>query len=296
MCQVEATIGHISYAYKPAEYCASPCECDADVPRQEGLSEGERHEGLWAASARTTVGHQEAMPRPNGRSTNDTWGVRNGRAWPGSNRSRAGQLPMEEPVTQETLNKMVTLRRQNVSHGEIAKRTGYSERTVRRYTRHVVPQLTVPQAGDQPPTELRALRRDLLHQFMDELFQDQTLRSLTLRWIPDTPRGDPQPVYGGPPSTRLLGEAERLLHDALVALGGELIRFLTVDEPTRKRFVHDVIGELLADYERWLYVKQQLADEECRTGEDWKPRRERSAAETKEVDDIWRRRRELGGY
>lgn len=197
-------------------------------------------------------------------------------------------------MTQDSLNKMVTLRRQNVSHAEIAKRTGYSERTVRRYTRHVAPQLAVPQPGDQPATELRVLRRDLLHQYMDELFRDPTLRSLTLRWIPDTPGRDPQPVYGGPPSTRLLGEAERLLHDALGALGGELVRFLTVDESTRKQFVRDVVGELLSDYERWLYVKQQLACEEYGTGEDWRPRRERTAAETKEVDDIWRRRRELG--
>ncbi len=47
-------------------------------------------------------------------------------------------------VNQVLVNKMVTLRQQGFSHQEIAEKVQRSERTVRRYTRGVKPQVAVP--------------------------------------------------------------------------------------------------------------------------------------------------------
>jgi len=64
-------------------------------------------------------------------------------------------MPRPEPVHRKTpgrprlvnqvlVNRMVTLRQQGFSHGEIALKVDRSERTVRRYTKGVSPQLQLP--------------------------------------------------------------------------------------------------------------------------------------------------------
>ncbi len=47
-------------------------------------------------------------------------------------------------VNQVLVNRMVTLRQKGFSHGEIAQKVDRSERTVRRYTKGVSPQLQLP--------------------------------------------------------------------------------------------------------------------------------------------------------
>ena len=51
-------------------------------------------------------------------------------------------------VNQKLLNQMVALRRQGFSHREIADRIGRSERTARRYTKGVTPQLKISTQPD----------------------------------------------------------------------------------------------------------------------------------------------------
>ena len=64
-------------------------------------------------------------------------------------------MPRPEPVQRKTpgrprlvnqvlVNRMVTLRQQGFSHREIAQKVDRSERTVRRYTKGVSPQLQLP--------------------------------------------------------------------------------------------------------------------------------------------------------
>ena len=55
-------------------------------------------------------------------------------------------MPSGRPrlVNQKLINQMVALRRQGFSHREIADKVERSERTVRRYTRGVSPQLELP--------------------------------------------------------------------------------------------------------------------------------------------------------
>ena len=51
-------------------------------------------------------------------------------------------------VNQDALDQMITLRRRGFTTADVAARVGCSERTVRRYTRGVNPQLTPPDPGE----------------------------------------------------------------------------------------------------------------------------------------------------
>lgn len=204
-------------------------------------------------------------------------------------KSRAGG----QRVHQEKIDKMIVLRRQGFSYGETAARVGCSVRTVQRYVTHVQARLHIPTAGDQPAMEASQLRAMLLTKFVGDLFQDQMLRQLTLTWK-QVARDSYDAIYGGPISTRFMVEAERLFQIALREMGSEMLHLLGNDTTTQQRFVRDTVGELRTDYERWLYIKQNWGSGFNETGEDWRPRRERSAHESKEVDDLWRRHGEFG--
>lgn len=220
------------------------------------------------------------------------------RGRPGDVQSNAELSPTPGPndrrrVTQEDIDRMAALRRQGISQKEIGRRLGFSERTVRRYVGNVETELRVPQPGEEPEFVPAGIRKALLKKFVGDLFHDDSLRQLTLTWI-QVGRDQWDPIYGGPPSTRLMREAERLLRDVLQRTGDETLKFVAIDPATQRRFVRDVIGDLLSDYERWLYVKQMMGTGDNETGEDWRPLHERPAHETKEVNDLWRRRGEFG--
>ncbi len=188
---------------------------------------------------------------------------------------------------------MTALRVQGFSYPEIAGRVGCSVRTVQRYVMHVQPRLHIPAAGDQLPVEAGHLRAALLKRFVGELFNDRALRELTLTWK-QTARGCYDAIYGGPISTRFMVEAEGLFQSALREMGPEMLQLLGNDATTQQRFVRDTIGNLRTDYERWLYIKQNWGSGFNETGEDWRPRRERSAQESKKVDDLWHRHGDFG--
>jgi len=52
-------------------------------------------------------------------------------------------------MNQGLLNRIVALRQQGFSHGEIAEKVGCSERTVRRYSHGVTPQLELPRQHER---------------------------------------------------------------------------------------------------------------------------------------------------
>jgi hypothetical protein len=189
---------------------------------------------------------------------------------------------------------MIALRLQGFSYPEIATRVGCSVRTVQRYVRHVQPRLHIPTAGDQLTVDAGQLRATLLKKFVGDLFHDRALRQLTLTWK-QVSRDSYDAIFGGPVSTRFMVEAERLFQVALREMGSEMLQLLGNDATTQQRFVWDTIGAPRTDYERWLYIKQNWGSGFNETGEDWRPRRERSVQESKEVDDLWRRHGEFGG-
>lgn len=64
-------------------------------------------------------------------------------------------------VNQRLINQMAALRRKGFSHGEIAEKVERSERTVRRYTKGVTPQLEIP-TQPEPVDVLSACARLIL--------------------------------------------------------------------------------------------------------------------------------------
>ncbi len=113
-------------------------------------------------------------------------------------------------VTQDSIDEMTALRRQGVTFRDIGARLGCSERTARRFVGQVLPQLHVPRATPELETDPRALRERLLSEFIELLYADRRLRSVTVTWhrVNDSSN---RAEYGGPPSILFLSEAERLL-------------------------------------------------------------------------------------
>jgi hypothetical protein len=184
-------------------------------------------------------------------------------------------------VTQETVDQMAELRRQGLPFAEIGARLGCSERTARRYVGHVEPQLHLPQRNpDAEAEDPRQLRERLTSEFLELLYEDTRLRSLTFTWhrVDDMTQ---RAVYGGPPSILFLSEAERLIREQLDRIGLLALRFLALDKRSKHRFLREVVGSLYQDYVRWHQFSQNLGE----TGETWRPPRERPALDVDE-DDI----------
>jgi hypothetical protein len=179
---------------------------------------------------------------------------------------------------------MAALRRQGISFREIGARLDCSERTARRYVGRVLPQLHLPQASPELETDPRALRDRLLSEFIDLLYADRRLRSVTVTWHRDDVSSYAA-EYGGPPSILFLSEAERLLRERLDSIGLLALRLLARDRRSKLRFVREVVGSLYSDYIAWHEFAQNFPDTECPTGEDWRPPRERSpVAELEHID------------
>lgn len=186
-------------------------------------------------------------------------------------------------VTQETIDEMATLRRQGLTFKEIGARVGCSERTARRYVANVRPQLHLPQATPELETDPRALREQLLSEFIDKLYRDTRLRAVTVTWhrVDDCTT---EAEYGGPPSILLLSEAERLLRERLESIGNLALKLLARDVRSKRRFMREVVGPLCWDYIGWHQFGQNLGF--CDTGEDWRPPSERPPGEEIDEDSI----------
>jgi hypothetical protein len=96
---------------------------------------------------------------------------------------RSGGRPERRRVTQETIDEMAALRRQGLPFEQVGVRVGCSERTARRYVGHVEPELSLPPSKTEPNAQdPRQLCARLLSEFLDALYRDKHLRSLTVVW------------------------------------------------------------------------------------------------------------------
>jgi hypothetical protein len=184
-------------------------------------------------------------------------------------------------VTQEAIDEMAALRRQGFTFRDIGARLGCSERTARRFAGKVEPRFQLPQGNPEPEADPRALRERLASAFLEILYADERLRSLTLRWqkVDETTQ---KAIWGGPPSILFLSEAERLIRERLDGIGDLALRPLARDKQSQRRFLREVIGSLYADYVQWHQFAQNFGE----TGEDWRPPQERPPSEEIDEDDL----------
>ncbi len=191
------------------------------------------------------------------------------------------RLPrLRRRVTQERIDRMAELRRQGVPYAEIGARLGCSERTARRYSGRVRPDLHLPNAIPDMETDPRILRDQLASRFVQWLHDDQRLCRLTRRWR-QVDRSTREAIYGGPPSILFLSEAEHLLRDRLDGLAIVALRLLAQNPQSQRRFLQEVVGYLYWDYVRH-YQHQNLNSV---TDEPWRPPRERPAPEPLDDQD-----------
>lgn len=189
--------------------------------------------------------------------------------------------PTRRRVTQKMIDQMAELRRQGLTFADVGRRVACSERTARRYAGKVAPRLELPQGNEEPEATPSALRERLVTEFLEMLYADERLRSLTVVWQQlDANRA--QAIWGGPPSILFLSEAERLLRERLDGLGDLAVRLLARTKQSQHRFLREVIGFLYDDYVAWHQFRQNLG----KTGEDWRPPRERSPVEPIDEDEI----------
>ena len=190
--------------------------------------------------------------------------------------------PTRRRVTQKMVDQMAELRRQNLTFKDIGVRLHCSERTARRCVGKVEPQLQLPERNPEPEAEApRQMRERFASEFLEILYGDERLRSLTLRWQ-KVDEATKKAIWGGPPSILFLSEAERLIRERLDAIGDLALRLLARDKRSQHRFLREVIGFLYADYVQWHQFAQNFDE----TGEDWRPPRERPPAEEIDEDDL----------
>ena len=104
-------------------------------------------------------------------------------------------------MNQALINRMVTLRRQGFPHREIAEKVGCSERTARRYTHGVTPQLELPRQHE--PVDVlsvcvQSILRGRTRLGLDTRETDEMIKALrrtlepmdplTIDWLASDPR------------------------------------------------------------------------------------------------------------
>src|SRR5439155_4336475 len=191
-----------------------------------------------------------------------------------SNRSRR---PGRGRVSQEDIDAMAELRREGLGFAEVGARRGFSERTARRFVGKVEPRLTLPQGEAETETDPRALRERFAREFLEILYRDERLNALTMRLRKIGPDAEIA-EYGGPPSILFLNEAERLLRERLESMGVLALRLLARTKQLQARFLRETVGSLYSDYVLW----HKIANKFGKTGEDWRPPRERPQLEPEE--------------
>ena len=172
---------------------------------------------------------------------------------------------------------MAELRRQGLGFAEVGARRGFSEKTARRFVGKVEPRLTLPQGAAEPETDPRALRERFARDFLEILYRDRQLNALTMRLRKIGPDAEIA-EYGGPPSILFLNEAERLLRERLDSMGVLALRLLARTKQLQARFLRETVGSLYSDYVAW----HKIANKFGKTGEDWRPPRERPQPEPEE--------------
>ena len=172
---------------------------------------------------------------------------------------------------------MAELRRQGLGFAEVGARRGFSEKTARRFVGKVEPRLTLPQGAAEPETDPRALRERFARDFLEILYRDRQLNALTMRLRKIGPDAEIA-EYGGPPSILFLNEAERLIRERLDSMGVLALRLLARTKQLQARFLRETVGSLYSDYVFW----HKIANKFGKTGEDWRPRRERPQREPEE--------------
>ena len=174
---------------------------------------------------------------------------------------------------------MAELRRQGLGFAEVGARRGFSEKTARRFVGKVVSRLTLPQGDAELETDPRALRERFAQDFLEILYRDKQLNALTMRMRKIGPDAEVA-EYGGPPSILFLNEAERLLRERLDSMGVLALRLLARTKQLQARFLRETVGSLYSDYVAW----HRFANKFGKTGEDWRPPRERPQLEPEEGD------------
>lgn len=186
-------------------------------------------------------------------------------------RDVAGPGPTGSRLDQDQIDQIGALRQRGVTYPEIARRLLCSERSARRYGKGVTPQLRLPQDDDQSDFDPRALASALLPKLFNSLYTNERLRSVTFVFL------DPDAFdRGGPPSTRFLSEAERLLKERLAKLSLHTLRQLSTDRLLQADFLRDVVGGLYSDYVWWhREPEEMLSVLRGSDGEAWRPPWER---------------------
>ncbi len=161
-------------------------------------------------------------------------------------------------VNQEKVDQMAAYRRQGLTNEEIGIRLGCSERTVRRYTGQVEPQIHLPPAIPEPePASPGRLREDLARWFSDLLYKNEE---------------HPRPRE----SVRFMAEAMRLVRERLAESDPLVLELLVKDSRMRLSLLNEAVGETYHDFKR--FIKWQATWEHLDTASSavkWVPRRER---------------------
>jgi hypothetical protein len=201
---------------------------------------------------------------------------------PSAVRDVAASGPSGSRLDQDQIDQIGALRERGVTYPEIARRLGCSDRSARRYGKGVTPRLRLPRDDDQSGIDPRALASALLTTFFDSLYDNERLRSVSYIFLDDDGLD-----RGGPPSTRFLSEAERLLKERLAKLSPHTLRQLSTDRLLQADFLRDVVGELYTDYVWWhREPEEMLSVLRGSDGEAWRPPWERPKSDRAPYIDI----------
>jgi hypothetical protein len=174
---------------------------------------------------------------------------------------------------------MAELRRQGLGFAEVGARQGFSERTARRFVGQVEPRLSLPRTHSEPDGDPSELRERFAREFVEVLYKDERLNTLTLTWRVTGP-GASEAVYGGPPSILFLNEAAGLIRERLDDMDPLALGLLARDRRLRHRLLREIVGSLYTDYVHWQQFAQAFGD----PGGDWRPPRERQELEFDEEE------------
>lgn len=170
-------------------------------------------------------------------------------------------------VTQEAIDQMAELRRQGLPFEEIGARLGCSERTARRYSGRVQPQLHLPAANPEPDVEDPRRMRDRLARWCSDVLYNMP--------------GDPRPQH----SVTFLAEAARLVQERLAGLDVLTLELMLRDTELRKRFMREVVGYLWGDFSSHVRFDTGFGIETSVSAAEWRPLRERTHEVAEDFDD-----------
>ncbi len=187
----------------------------------------------------------------------------------GSSRLRQAPGSTRRRVTQEMIDEMTELRHQGLTHKEIGKRMGCSERTSRRYVGKVEPQLHLPGRHPEPEAEdPRQLRERLARRFSEVVYNAQV---------------NPRPRE----SVAFLAESNRMIWERLAEMDPLTLALLDRDPELGTRFLREVLSHLYADFSLHVTFDANIdCIEPSVSAARWRPPRERPPIEPIDDDEI----------